>query len=155
MNPVPPHMQWPNFSVSFSVSCPPKLSVSITINHLVHFGMITVNTHSLEIFVRSHYPIWMIHNFSSETFFPFMISNENNFQWDLLQPPQVHYCRKCKCICEPDQIYIYNCGALKYLTEWKEAIKSLLLTWGFPHLFDNYKNVWIYRDGQMKFVEKS
>ena len=24
-----------------------------------------------------------------------MISNENDFQWDLLQPPQVHYCRGC------------------------------------------------------------
>ena len=27
-----------------------------------------------------------------------MISNKNDFQWDLLCPPQVHYCRKCWCI---------------------------------------------------------
>ena len=67
-------------SVSISVSRPPELSVSITINHLVDFGPINVDTDSLESFVRSHYSLWMIHNFASEIFFPSMISNESDFQ---------------------------------------------------------------------------
>ena len=27
-----------------------------------------------------------------------MISNEDDLQWDILRPPQVHYCRGCWCI---------------------------------------------------------
>ena len=87
---------------------PHKLSVSITINPLVYFGLITADTDSLEIFVWSHYPFWMIHNLHLRIF-PSTISNEDDFQWYLLIPPQVHYCRKCWRICEPEQIY-KNCG---------------------------------------------
>ena len=86
-------MQQPKLLVSFSGSCPTKLSVSITIENLVYFGIITVDNNSLEIFVRSHYPFRMIHNFASKNFFPSMISNENDCQWDLLRPPQVYYSR--------------------------------------------------------------
>ena len=50
--------------------------------------------------------------------------------------------------------YIKNFGAMKYLTEWKRAVKSLS-DLGFPHLFDNSKTVRRYRDGLIKFVEKS
>ena len=53
---MPPSVQQPKFSVSFSSYCPPKLSVSITINHLIHFGLITVDTDSLEICFWSHCP---------------------------------------------------------------------------------------------------
>ena len=60
-------MQRPKLSVSFSGSRPPKLSVSTAINHLVRFGLISVDTDSLESFVRSHYPFWIIHNFASAT----------------------------------------------------------------------------------------
>ena len=107
---MPLSVQQLKLSVSFSGSCPPKLSVSITINYLVHFGLITVDIDSLESFVRSHYPFWMIHNFASDNFFPSKISNENEFQWELLCPPRVHYCRGCWYICAPEQIYLKNCG---------------------------------------------
>ena len=88
-----------------SGSRPPKLSVSITINQLVHFGPITVETDSIESFVRTHYSFWITHNFSSDIFFPSMISNKNDFQWDLLCPPQVHYCRGCWCIWASEKIH--------------------------------------------------
>ena len=102
-------MQWPMLSVSFSSYFPPKLSVYTTTNHLVHFGLVTVETNILEIFVRSHYPFWMIHHFVSDKLFPSMKSNENWFQWKLLCPPQVHDYRGCWCICAPEKIY-KNCG---------------------------------------------
>ena len=59
-------MQRPKLSVSFSGSRLPKMSVSITINNLVHFGLITVDTDSLESFIWSHYTFLMIDNFASE-----------------------------------------------------------------------------------------
>ena len=61
-------MQRPELLVSFSYSCPPKLSVSITNNHLVHFVLITVEIDSLERVFRSHNPFLIIHNFVSEIF---------------------------------------------------------------------------------------
>ena len=77
-------MQRKKLLVSLSGSRPPKLSVSITINHLVYFELITVETNSLESFVRSHYPLWIIHNFASKIFFLLwypikMASNETYF----------------------------------------------------------------------------
>ena len=80
---VPPSVQRPKLSVLFSGSRPPKLSVYTTINYLVHFGLITAETNSLERFFWSHYPFWMIHNFSSDNF-----SFYDN-QWKLIpmRPP--------------------------------------------------------------------
>ena len=68
--------------VLLSVYSSHKLSVSIKINHLVHFGLITVDTNSLDSFVRSHYPFWILHNFVSDFFLwcPMkMTSNETSF----------------------------------------------------------------------------
>ena len=85
---VPLSMKRTKLSVLFSGSCPPKIPLPITINHLVNFGLINVEPNSLEIFVQSHYPFWMIYNFASNTFPFYDTSNENNFQLDLLRPPQ-------------------------------------------------------------------
>ena len=132
---VPPSVQRPKLSVSFSGSRPPKLSFSIKINHLVHFGLITVETNSLEIFVWSHYPLWMIHNFASDNFSPFIISDKNDYQWDLIYSTRVHYCRRCWCLCKVDPIYktvvhfrrklyIY----LFVMPQWNYQTKNHLLT---------------------------
>ena len=141
---MPPSVQRPKLSVSFSSSRPPKLLVSITINHLVNFGLITVEPNILESFVRYHHPFWIIHNVASEIF-PLMISNENDFQWDLLQPPLFNYLRGCWCVCEPEK----NIKTVVHWNIWlsENGMYNLSLTWDFPHLFDNSKNVRRYRDG--------
>ena len=74
---VSPNLKQPKLLVSLSVYRPLKLPVSVIINCLVHFGLITVETDILEIFVQSQYPFLMIHNFASVNCFPFMIYNEN------------------------------------------------------------------------------
>ena len=90
-------MQRPKLSVLFSGSCPPKRSVTITINDLLHFGLISVETDILENIVRSHCPFWIIHNFASDNFSFYDIQRE----WLLMippSPPRVQYRRGCWCI---------------------------------------------------------
>ena len=69
-------------SFSFSVSHPSKLALFITINHFVHFGLITMDTDSLEIFVLSHYPFWTINNFTSEI----VSFYDNQWKWLPMRP---------------------------------------------------------------------
>ena len=59
-----PRVQRLKLSVSFSGFYANKILVSSTINHLMHFGLITVDADSYESFVMSHYPFWIIHNFA-------------------------------------------------------------------------------------------
>ena len=141
---VPPSVQRPKLSVSFSGSRPPKLSFSIKINHLVHFGLITVETDSLKSFVRSHYPLWMIHNFASNKISPSIVSNKNDFKWDLPHPPQVHYCIGCWFVWAHDQVFFIYKTVVNF---WRNLSIH-------PHLFDNSKTVRRYRDGLIKLVEK-
>ena len=58
-------MQRPKLLVLFLGSSPPKLSVSTTINHFVHFWLINVETDSLLSFVSYHYPFLIIQIFAS------------------------------------------------------------------------------------------
>ena len=56
------------------------------------FGLIAVEIVCLKDPVWSHFPLLIIHNFSSEKFSPFLISNGNYYQWEILCPPWFYYC---------------------------------------------------------------
>ena len=80
---MPPSLQRQKLLVLLSGSRPPRLSVSIIINHLVHFVLITVENDSFEKFVQSHYPFWIIQKFHMNFFLPWypikMTPNETSF----------------------------------------------------------------------------
>ena len=56
---MPPTAQRPKLLVLLLGYRNSKLWFSMAINHLVHFGLITTETDSLEGFGRHHYPFWM------------------------------------------------------------------------------------------------
>ena len=125
---MPPSVQQPKLLVSFSGSRPPKISVSITINHLVNFGLINVDTDSLKIFVQSHYPFWIIHNFASEIFFLLlypmkMTSNETYFA--LLN----------SIIAEDVDAYVHLSKYIKTVVNLRRNLSI------HPHWFDSSKTV--------------
>ena len=52
--------QWEKLLVSVYGYCYLKLTVSITTNKLVHFGVISMENVSLEDLVGSYFPLWVV-----------------------------------------------------------------------------------------------
>ena len=81
----------PKFLVSGSYYIYPWVSFSINTNQFVNYAVIYLENVGLQYTVCSHYPLWIIQSNTPEKFAPFLISESDDYQRELLLTTTVHY----------------------------------------------------------------